>query len=496
MSKSLIFVSSVQKEFSEERRAIKDYVQGDPMLGRFFEVFLFEDLPAQDRRADNVYLEEVDRCGVYIGLFGNEYGNEDAAGLSPTEREFDRATEKDRYRIVLVKGMDDAGRDLKMRLLIQKAAGQLVRRRFADVPSLKSELYASLVAYLAQKGKLRTLPFDAAGGRGASLDDISTEKLKWFLDQARRERSFALAEDTPTGTALAHLNLLAVGQPTHAALLLFGKDAQKFVISAEIKCMHFHGTEVQKPIPSYQIYKGTVFDQVDQAVDFVMAKVTRAVGTRAAGPAAPVEYEVPKEVVTEGIVNAVAHRDYTSNAAVQVMLFAERLEISNPGELPPGLTPEKLRLPHASIPHNPLIAEPLFLAHYIEKAGTGTVDMIARCRQVELPEPSFEQRAGQFVTTIWRSWLTEAALDKLNLNERQRKAVTHLKIKGRITNKAYRDLTDATDRTALRDIDELLKKGVLRKVGKTGRGAHYVLGRKSAKNRQTRHERLPPRNPT
>ena len=45
----------------------EDYVQGDPLLHRFFEVFLFEDLPASDRRADNVYLAEVDRCGIYVG---------------------------------------------------------------------------------------------------------------------------------------------------------------------------------------------------------------------------------------------------------------------------------------------------------------------------------------------------------------------------------------------------------------------------------------------
>jgi len=87
-----IFISSVQKELAAERRALKDYIEGDPLLRRFFDVFLFEDLPASDRRTDDVYLDEVDRCGIYLGLFGNEYGYEDGNGLSPTEREFDRAT--------------------------------------------------------------------------------------------------------------------------------------------------------------------------------------------------------------------------------------------------------------------------------------------------------------------------------------------------------------------------------------------------------------------
>ena len=125
-----------------------------------------------------------------------------------------------------------------------------------------------------------------------------------------------------------------------------------------MKCLHFHGTEIRKPIPSYQIYKGTVFDLVDQAVDFVLSKIARAVGTRSKGNPAPVEYELPKEAVAEAIVNAVAHRDYASNASVQVRLFSDRLEIWNPGELPPPLTIARLRAPHASIPRTPLSASP------------------------------------------------------------------------------------------------------------------------------------------
>ena len=62
-----LFVSSVQKEFSAERRAISDFIHGDSLLHRFFEVFLFEDLPASDRRQDAAYLAEADSCDIYIG---------------------------------------------------------------------------------------------------------------------------------------------------------------------------------------------------------------------------------------------------------------------------------------------------------------------------------------------------------------------------------------------------------------------------------------------
>jgi predicted HTH transcriptional regulator len=397
-----IFISSVQKEFTNERRAIRDFVRGDALLRRFFDVFLFEDLPALDRRADDVYLNEVIRCPLYIGLFGQEYGSEDSCGLSPTEREFDQATTLGKTRLIFVKGEGDEHRHPKMRSLIGKAGSQLIRRRFTDIADLNALLYASLVDHLERTGCIRNKPFDAAACPDAMLADIAEDKLKWFLGLARRERQYPLREDAPPAEALAHLNLLDAGQPSHAAVLLFARQPQRFLLTSEVKCMHFHGTQVCKPIPSYQIYRGTVFELVDQAVDFVMSKIDRAVGTRALSPQAPVEYELPREAVAEAIVNAIAHRDYTSTASVQVMLFADRLEVWNPGELPPPLTIATLRVPHASIPHNPLIADPLFLTRYAEKAGSGILDMIALCQRAGLPSPQFRQEGGQFIQTLWR----------------------------------------------------------------------------------------------
>lgn len=427
-----IFISSVQKELAEERRAILDFVRGDALLRRFFDVFLFEDLPASDRRADNVYLDELGRCPIYVGLLGQEYGNEDATGLSPTEREFNQATTLSKPRLIYVKGTDDQSRHPKMRALIGKAGAQLIRRRFAGLADLTAALYASLVEHLERTGRLRTRPFDAAACPDATLADIAEDKVRWFLGIAGRERQYPLREETPPAEALAHLNLLDAGTPSHAAILLFGRQPQRFLLMSEVKCMHFHGTEVSKPIPSYQIYKGTVFELVDQAVDFVMSKIARAVGTRALGPQAPVEYELPREAVAEAIVNAVAHRDYTSNASVQVMLFSDRFEVWNPGELPPPLTPESLRVPHASIPRNPLIADPMFLARYAEKAGSGILDMIARCKQAGLPAPEFRQDGGQFIQRLrrpspavtpqvtpqvdsGRNWFNERSLQELSI---------------------------------------------------------------------------------
>jgi ATP-dependent DNA helicase RecG len=474
-SKSIIFVSSVQKELAAERRALKEYVHNDPLLRQFFEVFLFEDLPASGRRADEVYLGEVDRCDVYVGIFGGSYGFEDASGVSPTEREFDRATATGKERLVFVKGISDTARHPKMLALTQRASDQVVRRRFSTLPELTGGLYGSLVERLARTGEIRSLPFDAAACPRATLDDLSPKKVAEFLRLAQSRRGYALGPETPMRDALIHLNLLNGDRPSHAAVLLFADDPQRFLLTSFVKCLRFHGTEVRKPIPAYSSFRGTVFELVDQAVDFVMSKLDRAVGTRAKSNQAPETYELPPDAVSEAIVNAIAHRDYASNASVQIMLFADRLEIWNPGELFPPLTTEALRKPHPSIPRNPLIAEPLFLARYIERAGSGTLDMIELCRAAGLPPPEFRQEQGQVIQTIWRHWLTAAKLAELGLNDRQREVIRHVHGEGRIGNMEYQRLFSASKPTASRELEQLRSMGVLTKVGTTGKGTHYVL---------------------
>ena len=110
-------------------------------------------------------------------------------------------------------------------------------------------------------------------------------------------------ESTPE-TVLMHLNLLTKSRISNAAILLFGKQPQRFFINSEIKCAHFHGVDIVKPIPAYQVYKGDVFQLVNQAVDFVLSKIDVSVGTRDVSTQVPISYELPRAAVSEAIVNA------------------------------------------------------------------------------------------------------------------------------------------------------------------------------------------------
>ena len=383
------------------------YIRTDVLLGKFFETFLFEDVPANEASPQQVYLSEVEMSDIYLGLYGNKYGYEDAEGVSPTEREYDRAAELHKTRLIFIKSVDEEHRHPKETALIRKVERDIVRKTFVDIEGLRTSVYASLVRYLAEKEYIRWQPFDAAFDTNATLDDLDEDKMHDFIVTARKKRNFPLSENASPTKLLTHLSLMDdQGRISNSAVLLFGKRPQRFFITSEVKCVQFFGNVVEKPLPAYQICRGTLFDMIDQATAFVMDRVDLAVGTRAEGNTAsvPTDYELPPDAVKEAIVNAVAHRDYTSNGSVQVMLFRNRLEVWNPGQLPYGLTVNKLTVPHKSLPANPLIADPLFWTGYVDKVGTGTEDIVNLCKDKGLKAPEYHQEED-FRVVIWRKML-------------------------------------------------------------------------------------------
>ncbi len=380
---------------------LNDYISTDAMLGKFFEPFIFENLPATDKDASRAYLEQVERCDIYLGIFGTQYGFQDENGISPTEREFAHACKHGKVRLVFINHLNQNERHPKIQQLIQKAEREVIRRNFASPEELKTSVYAALVYYLEEKELIRTVPFDAAICKRATINDIDPDRVRWFIQLASEKRNFPFSSLAAPEEVLMHLNLLKTEGLTNAALLLFGKQTQRFFITAEVRCALFPGYEVEKPITSYQVYKGDVFQQVDAAVDFLLSRVDLYVGDRSKSIAVPTRYELPRAAVKEAVVNAIAHRDYTSNASVQVMLFRNRLEVWNPGQLPYHLPISKLKQPHASYPANPLLAETLYLAGYIERMGTGIPDMVNECLAAGLKEPELQQDEA-FKTILWR----------------------------------------------------------------------------------------------
>ena len=121
-----------------------------------------------------------------------------------------------------------------------------------------------------------------------------------------------------------------------------------------------------------------------------------------------------------------------------------------------------------------VMAETFYYAGFIEAWGRGTLKIMEKCAEQGLPEPDFKEKNGVMTVTFYKDKWNEENLKKLGLNDRQIKVIVYMKEKGSITNREYQSLFSITDRTALRDLNDLISKGLVKKRG-VKKGTRYLL---------------------
>lgn len=187
------------------------------------------------------------------------------------------------------------------------------------------------------------------------------------------------------------------------------------------------------------------------------------------------KYEYPKDAVREALLNSIAHKDYSGGVPIQISVYSDKIIFWNEGQLPENWTIKNLIEKHASRPFNPDIANALFRSGYIEAWGRGTIKIIKECKQAKIPEPVFNYNSSDISIEFRKDIYNEKYLNSLDLNVRQVKAVLYVKNNGKITNKEYQELNDIAERTASRDLADLVSKTILINSGVKGAGAFYIL---------------------
>ncbi len=153
MKRKQIFISSVQSEFAHTRDKLASFINNDPYWSQFFYAFIFENLPASRRSQSDIYLKEIDKCTIYLGIFGLHYGRLNENGISATEQEFDYAIEIGRDPLIFVKKLTQKARRAKrMHTLILKASTHTYTR-FRNTDHLCSEVQRSLLFWQQEQNR-------------------------------------------------------------------------------------------------------------------------------------------------------------------------------------------------------------------------------------------------------------------------------------------------------------------------------------------------------
>lgn len=477
-----IFVSGNQEELKNERRTIKDLIVNHPTLNDFFDIFIFEDSPARSSSPVSTYLKEVQNSDIYIGLLGNKYGVKGEDGFSPTEREFRRFIEFNPIKDVLVfiKGERDSDKDQEIQDLIREVKEPYTYKRFNNIGELRVEVLNSLILYLHISGMLTAEEFDASINRNASYESIDEGEVQTFLEKKAIKPDLSTSETSIRDFLLNSLKVIVEFdgefRPTNTALLFFGKNPSDYIPQNEIKIARYQGSTRSEIIDRKDL-KSPLYEMIEE-VELFFKRNTRLAHKIIDFKRIDIP-EYPYEAIREGLINAIAHRDYKRTGPIMFSIFDDRVEIVSPGGLIHGLTINQLEGHHE--PRNDKICEIFSRTKDMEELGTGISRMKDAMQSHGLLEPEFSEEGESFVVkfygpgdnildlvpTIPEERQTD--LRELGLNERQINALTLMVNEGKgFTRSSYEETFEVPSRTASRDLKGLIDKEQIQKfrIGK------------------------------
>jgi ATP-dependent DNA helicase RecG len=341
----------------------------------------------------------------------------------------------------------------------------------------------------------------------AGLDDLDPNAVDFLLRRVRQRQRWAFQglDDT---TTLRRLNVIVPGSagdlvPSLAGLLALGAYPQQFFPQLNATFVVYPGLSAEDvPAGGPRFLDNRTFDgPIPYIVEEAVAAVLRNTSVRSfvEGTGRRDVYDYPVEALREAIINALIHRDYSTysrGTPVQIVLYADRLTIANPGGLFGAVTEDDLGGEGVSSTRNPVLVKLLQDVHLpdsdrtvCENRASGIPTMLRELRRAGSALPQFLNRIIRFKVVLPRhallapetvSWIE--GLGVTGLSAAQQMALAQLREGQAVTNQTMRNL-GLDGRRATTELTDLVARGLAVKVGERGH-ARYVL---AAPAHQTGH---------
>ena len=261
----------------------------------------------------------------------------------------------------------------------------------------------------------------------ADLDEnLIRNSIRRGIDGGRIPES-ALYEST--GDILSKWKLLKNGVPTNGAVLLFSNNIDEYP-QFTLRMARFVGTN-KNMFRDNQRAEGNFFQLLDAGVAFCFKHLSLSGRITNHSLEREEQLEVPYHALREALINALCHRHWERyNLTISLAIYDDRIEIASPGTFPPQITPENIKEPHESYPHNLKVAEALYRMTYLENWGGGAKRIMDACQAQGVESPTWSSDGGFVTITFMRPYF---ASDTTKIDKEDKKATKEDK---------YRSTTD------------------------------------------------------
>lgn len=226
---------------------------------------------------------------------------------------------------------------------------------------------------------------------GATVEHLDQMRLKNYFGDIRRQTIPKDKDQNVWQKVFFNTGFIAEDGITVGGMLLFGNTPNRFLPHAGIDAVAHVGTEkdyhakeratLRGPMTPLLSEDGHIVENgfVEQALEFVKRNVHGAV--KAMGGRREVRPVYPPDVIREGIVNALIHRDYLlTSTDIGLDIFDDRLEIMSPSKLPNGITTERMRS-GVRASRNQLLKDVMRDYNYLECMGMGILRKVIKGMQ-------------------------------------------------------------------------------------------------------------------
>ncbi len=258
---------------------------------------------------------------------------------------------------------------------------------------------------------------------------------------------------------------------TKAGMLLFGKNPSLYIPTARVRVIKFEGKSMrlgtEMNVTKDKTFDSCLYKTIEQVTDFIKSQLREFTYLNSKGIFETVP-EYPEVAWYEGLINAVAHRDYNfSGDYVKIKLYDDRLEISSPGKLCGFVTLENIKNERYS--RNPLISRTLTEFGIVRELNEGVKRIYSEMEKFFLKDPVFSEPNHHSVLLVLynniimrgrrkeESIISDERIQSIwnELNYAEREVLVSIYDKGEITAEEVSSMVNRGRTTAIKILNKL-----------------------------------------